>query len=245
MIQGVVQLADDVLSLIDAGDLTLLGLLPWSSNYTFLASASASGRSVLAVYKPCRGERPLWDFERNSLCRREVAAYRLSRWLGWPAVPPTVIRDGPHGPGSVQLYVDADPEHHFFSLRDSGQHENPLRQIALFDGLVNNADRKGGHFLLDSEGRVWAIDHGLTFHTERKLRTVIWDFAGETIPAEWLARLTELEEHLQDGCALWRELIELLDGEEVNALISRLGELLDTGHFPLPSEGRNVPYPLI
>ncbi len=234
-----------LLDLLSDGELEVKGQFRWGSNYTFLATITDGDVVIPAVYKPCAGESPLWDFDRATLCRREVAAYLLSEHLGWPAVPPTVLRDGPHGPGSVQLFIDADPNEHFFSLRDRGGHELTFQQIVLFDALTNNADRKGGHLLLAQDGQVWAIDHGLTFHTEPKLRSVIWDYAKEAIPAGLLADLNRLNDHLQPGTPLLEAMTRLLSARETQAVQSRLHELLNKGHFPSPGPGRNVPYPLV
>lgn len=223
------------------------GRVPWSSNYTFLVSLHLGEDSELAVYKPSRGERPLWDFAANTLCRREVASYLLSRELGWPNIPAVVLRRGPYGPGSVQRYVEIDPEEHFFTLREDPANRSALRQIVLFDALANNADRKGGHVLKGRGGTVWAIDHGLTFHAEHKLRTVIWDYAGEPIEPDWLEQLRLLGGRLADGeSAVGRSLQRLIAPEEVGALALRLGALIASGTYPLPQHNwRNVPYPLV
>jgi uncharacterized repeat protein (TIGR03843 family) len=234
-----------VLALLSEGEMELEGQFLWGSNYTFLARVSDGETSVLAVYKPSAGERPLWDFDRSTLCRREVATYLLSVHLGWPAVPPTVLRDGPHGPGSVQLYIEALHEEHFFSLREAGRYEREFQQIALFDFLINNADRKGGHCLLDSADRLWSIDHGLTFHQEYKLRTVIWDYADQPIPEEWLDDLRTLGRGLQPGEPLRKSLGQLLSSGEIEALAGRLEQLLRTAVFARPGPGRNIPYPLV
>lgn len=235
----------ELLDLLNRGKLELEGQFLWGSNYTFLVRITDGERAAAGVYKPGAGERPLWDFDHASLCRREVAAFLLSTFVGWPLIPPTVLRDGPHGPGSVQLYVDAHHEEHFFSLREAGGHEREFQEIALFDVLANNADRKGGHCLLGKDGRIWAIDHGLTFHQEYKLRTVIWDYAGQTIPAALLARLGEVQAELAPGRSLWQTLLPLLLFEELQALQQRWEQLLAAGRFPLPGPGRNVPYPLV
>jgi uncharacterized repeat protein (TIGR03843 family) len=243
---------DEVTALLKAGQIEPEGLVPWSSNYTFLVTvkgeAGGSGlEQVLAIYKPSRGERPLWDFDPGTLCSREVAAFRVSKWLGWPNIPPVVVRDGPYGQGSLQLYIDADIDEHFFSLRDEGGHDEALQQIALFDYVVNNADRKGGHVLKGPDGRLWAIDHGLTFHSDYKLRTVIWDYARQPIPPTWLEDLQRLRELLCDRRSPLRlELTRLLDRGEVDALLPRLDALLARRTFPLPvRDWRNVPYPLV
>jgi len=234
-----------ILALLSGGELEVQGLLPWSSNYTFLVLVSDGALSIPAVYKPCAGERPLWDFASASLCRREVAAYVLSEQLGWPAVPPVVLRDGPHGPGSVQLFVNADHETHYFSLRESGQFDECLESIALFDIVANNADRKGGHCLLGTDGQVWAIDHGLTFHSEYKVRTIIWDYSGRRIPDDRLAELRAVSDRLQRGHPLFESLAQLLSIQEIHALRARLTRLVRAGTFPHPRPGRNVPYPLV
>ncbi len=171
------------LDLLLRGELTIKGRMPWSSNGTYLAAADARGESVDAVYKPRRGERPLWDFP-DGLFKREVAAYELSEALGWDIVPLTVLRsEGPLGEGSLQLFVPADFEQHYFTLYEDEQHHDRLRTICAFDLLANNTDRKSGHCLLGEDGQIYAIDNGLSFHHEFKLRTVIWEFGGEPIPA--------------------------------------------------------------
>jgi uncharacterized repeat protein (TIGR03843 family) len=234
---------DEVLLLLADGEIVLEGLLPWSSNYTFLVTVTHQGRSVTAVYKPAAGERPLWDFDHASLCRREVAAYVLSRALKWPNVPPTVLRQGPHGPGSVQLFVQADHREHFATLRADNKHDRAWRQIALFDHLANNADRKGGHVLLGQDGRIWAIDHGLTFHHQPKLRTVIWDYAYQPITAELLADLQDLRRRTLSEQRFWQTLGHLLNPDELDALQARLDQLLVLGRFPAPGPNVNVPFP--
>ena len=186
---------------------------------------------LFAVYKPGRGERSLWDFP-DGLYRREVAAYRLSELLGWGLVPPTLLRDdGPFGPGSLQLFVEADYEQHYFTLFDAGGHEDALRTICLFDAVANNADRKSGHVLIGPDGRLWAIDHGLCFHPQPKLRTVIWDFAGDGCPATCSTDLDRLCDLGPD------EFAGLLTGAEVHAVAGRARSLLTAGVFPEPWRG--------
>jgi len=237
---------DRILHLLAHGEMELQGQFPWSSNYTFLVMVREADLQAMAVYKPSAGEAPLWDFDADTLCRREVAAYVLAQHLGWPSIPPVVLRDGPHGPGSTQLYIGADYEEHFFTLRDELRHVPDLRHVALYDYVTNNADRKGGHLLLDTEGQVWAIDHGLTFHTDYKLRTVIWDYAGEAIPDCDLADLAALRAQLVEEPSLVEAMRGLLAEDEVQALVERLDHLLDEGCYPLPADDwRNVPYPLI
>jgi uncharacterized repeat protein (TIGR03843 family) len=236
---------EQLLAVMSHGKLELYGQFMWGSNYTFLAEARDGDLSVTVVYKPCAGERPLWDFDHETLCQREVAAYLVSAQLGWPNIPPTVLGNGPHGPGSVQLYIDGDHEEHFFSLRETGGYEEAFRRMALFDALVNNADRKAGHCLLGKDGRIWSIDHGLTFHTDYKLRTVIWDYAGEAIPPGWLTDLRGLEEALEPGQSLPTALSDLISEAEIAALLRRLRRLVRRAEMPRPGPGRNVPYPLI
>jgi len=234
-----------LLTLLAQGELELRGQFQWSSNYTFLVDVKDPDYSIPAVYKPCAGERPLWDFDHATLCHREVAAYLLSEQLGWPAVPPTVLRDGPYGPGSVQLYISAKHEEHFFTLRESKQYDEDWQRIALFDVITNNADRKGGHVLLDLDGQIWAIDHGLTFHEDPKLRTVIWDFAGEPIPAEQLGQLKRFDQQLVPEHPVWQALLQLISADELEMTKLRLEELVGNGTFPEPGPARNVPYPLV
>lgn len=227
------------------GDLELLGLMPACSNYTFLARlgppAAPPERDRLVVYKPRRGESPLWDFPSGSLCRREVAAYLVSRAGGFGFVPPTVLRDGPVGPGSVQAFIEHDFECTAFDLFED--HEADLRRICLFDLVVNNADRKAGHVFADASGHVWAIDHGICFHAQTKLRTVLWDFAGTAIRAAEHDCLERLEA-AQSG-DLGAVLEDLLDDEEMEALRSRLRGALTARVFPPPGPGRYFPWPPI
>ena len=223
-----------------AGELELLGLLPNSSNYTFLARATTGNDQVLAVYKPRRGEMPLWDFPPGTLCNREVAAYVVSRELGWPNVPPTVLREGPEGLGSTQLFVEFDPSQHYFTLE--GTHAAEFRRVALFDMVVNNADRKGGHCLLGADGTIWVVDHGVCFNEEPKLRTVIWEHVGEPIPAELLDDLRALRERLELG-DLRAELDVLLSLDELTALDERIDHVLTAKVFPEPGPGRPYPWP--
>lgn len=239
--------ADAILRLLVEANLDLHGLMPWSSNYTFLVGLEDAARqgSVLAVYKPCAGERPLWDFPSGNLCYREFVSYLVSQVLGWPNIPPTVLRDGPHGEGSVQLFIEAEYEAHYFNMRDTSAFTPEFREIALFDYIVNNADRKGGHCLKDSQGRLWAIDHGLTFHPDYKLRTVIWDFCRESIPAPLLEDLTRFQKLLNENSELQQTLKQYLNQREIQALKRRVDYLLSRGHFPDMHPGRNIPYPPI
>ena len=217
--------------------------MPYSSNYTLLCSAEYQGTKLLAVYKPRRGERPLWDFPRGTLCQREVAAYLLSEGLGFSLVPPTVLRDGPYGVGSVQLFIDADPEAHLFTMQQEGGYERAIQQLVLFDIVANNADRKSGHCLKGNDGRLWAIDHGICFHDEYKLRTVLWDYISEPIPEEDLKALEQLREQLKPATDLSQMFEELLSAAEVRALRRRVERLLRTGLYPAPGPGPNIPWP--
>lgn len=230
----------DLVRLVEAGDLRVAGRLDGASNHTFLAEATRNGRRALVVYKPVRGETPLWDFPRGTLARREVAAYRLSEALGWPRVPPTVLRDGPFGSGAVQAFVRADPDEHFFTLRE--RRPEDFLPVAAFDAVANNADRKGGHCLLGEDGELWVIDHGLCFHARPKLRTVIWDFVGEPVPDDLLTDLRRVAAEVRDG-SLRDDLLGLLSEDEVEAAAVRAERLVEMGRFPEPGPGRVVPWP--
>jgi uncharacterized repeat protein (TIGR03843 family) len=227
------------MDVLTRGELTVKGRLPWSSNATLLIEAHLDGATALGVYKPERGERPLWDFPRG-LYRRELAAWHLSEALGWGLVPPTVPREGPHGEGSVQLFIPADFEQHYFTLREDARHHDRLRRICAFDLVSNNADRKSGHCLLGEDGTIYAIDNGLCFHVEPKLRTVVWDFADEPLPAavrDDLARLA--------ARPLPEALRALLAPAECAALLKRARALLRAGRFPSDTVGRGYPWPLV
>jgi uncharacterized repeat protein (TIGR03843 family) len=218
-------------------------LLPYSSNYTFLARVTAQDREVLAVYKPRRGERPLWDFPTGTLAAREVAAWEVSRAAGWDFVPPTVLRDeAPLGSGSFQLFIEHDPERHYFVLMDERGDE--MRALAAFDVVINNADRKSGHVLEDGEGKLWAVDHGLTFHVEPKLRTVIWAYADEPLTDILRGELEGVGEKLAEA-GIQDRLAELLSAEEAAATLARVETLLLEDRFPAPSSDRPLPWPLI
>jgi hypothetical protein len=226
------------------GHVELVAQILPSSNLIFLASVAGDDLQALAIYKPSRGERPLWDFPQGTLCLREVAAYAIGQILGWPLIPPTVLREGPRGIGALQLFIDADAESTYFSLSD--ERRTDLLPVALFDVLANNADRKGGHLLLDRWDRIWAIDNALTFHAEPKLRTVIWDFAGEPIPEAYLADLQRLQEELTGESVQRQTLARLLAEEEIAALEVRLAVLLENPVFPHPDpQRRQVPWPLV
>jgi uncharacterized repeat protein (TIGR03843 family) len=233
----------DVLMLLAQGELEVQGMLPWSSNYTLLATVRSDGLTGLAVYKPRRGERPLWDFPRGTLCQREVAAYVLSEALGWGLVPPTILRDGPYGVGSVQLFIDSEDEAHLFTMQKESGFETVIERLSVFDVLANNADRKSGHCLKGTDGRLWAIDHGICFHHESKLRTVLWDFAGQPLCADILEDLQDLRERMRRRDEMTKTFERLLTAEELKALRRRIDRLIDSGKHPDPGRGRNVPWP--
>lgn len=233
-----------ILTLLRSGTIEMVGQVTWSSNYTFLTQLKGPQGEIPAIYKPARGERPLWDFPGGSLAARETAAFLTSHALGWDFVPPTVLReDGPAGPGSMQLFVDVDHERHYFNM--SAEQKARLKPAALFDILINNADRKGGHVLLDAEDNIWLIDHGVCFHTDYKLRTVIWDFIDLPIPEALLEDLEEFTEALKAGSDSTDPLRLLLSPAEIEALIARAQDLLRQATFPGPGPGRPYPWPLV
>ncbi len=225
-----------------AGELELLGLLPRSSNYAFLARARLGRDEMPAVYKPRRGEAPLWDFPEGTLGNRETAAYVVSRALGWPNVPPTVFRDGPEGEGAVQRFIPFEPAEHALTLQE--RFPEAFRRIALFDVVVNNADRKSGHCLLGRDGELFVVDHGTCFSDEPKLRTVLWDYVDEPIGERDLTALRTLADELRDG-PVRAALHELLSRSEVRATIDRLDDLIAGGRFPQPGPGRPYPWPIV
>jgi uncharacterized repeat protein (TIGR03843 family) len=234
---------DHILEVLRKGELSLEGQFLSGSNYTFLGPVSLDGETFQAVYKPVRGEQPLWDFPEGSLAHREVAAYLFSELLGWELVPPTIYRrKGPLGPGSLQVYVDHDPNLHFFTFDEADKQR--LRPAVLFDLAANNADRKGGHVLRGEDGHLWLIDHGLCFHVDEKLRTVIWDFGGEPFPPEQAADLERVEEEISSRGPARAILEEHLRPAEVSALAARIRRLLARGCFPLPpTSRRSYPWP--
>ena len=217
-------------------------LMPEGSNDTFLVTVSDGGQARDAVYKPRRGERPLWDFPTGTLYKREYAAYLVAKALTWDFIPCTVIRDGPYGVGSLQQFIDADEESNYFTLREERPEE--IERIALFDHLANNADRKASHCFKDWGGRVWSIDHGITFHEEYKLRTVIWDFVGEPIADHLMEQMAAFLAKLRSEEGVAQELSELLFPEEVEALDRRIEGLLESGRYPAADPyRRNIPWP--
>jgi uncharacterized repeat protein (TIGR03843 family) len=234
-----------VLHALRTGKMKEKGLLPYSSNHNFLVVITDGELELPAVYKPQRGENPLWDFDYGTLCLRETAAYVISQALDWQLVPPTVLRDGKHGLGSVQFYVDHDPNNHYFTIQDDARFANSLRQLALFDFVTNNADRKSGHCLVGTDERLWGIDHGICFHAEFKLRTVIWEFSGQPIEPALLDALAALSEQLCTAESNVSNALErLLNEQERAALHQRLRTLLRQQLYPSPHpQRRNYPWP--
>ena len=240
-----------VLRILREGEAEVRGLFRLGSNATFLCELKSETDSLQAVYKPVRGERPLWDFPAGTLAKREAAAYELACLLGWDFVPPTVFRDdGPLGPGSFQEFMELDLGQNYFLLRD--QDPDAMRRVAAFDVLINNADRKATHVVRDNSGRIWLIDHGVCFHREWKLRTVIWDFAGEPLPEDVRrvldnftnskpgvhhSQTSDFPKRLQDALAMF------VSPDEIRAVQSRAGALRKAGKFPLPGPGVSVPWP--
>jgi uncharacterized repeat protein (TIGR03843 family) len=230
-----------MIELLEHGEITVRGKFLWGSNFTFLVDVARESELLKAVYKPTRGERPLWDFPPSSLAHREVAAYLVSEGLGWGLVPETIYRrKGPVGAGSLQRYIEHDPDNHFFNF--SPENRQRLRAVVVFDLLINNADRKGGHVILTEDDQIWLIDHGVCFHTEDKLRTVLWDFAGEEIPQNLLTDLACLVDQLRSGENLSDKLSAHLSRGELRALARRAEQLIETAVFPDPDPDRR-PYP--
>ncbi|MFI6643291.1 SCO1664 family protein [Streptomyces sp. NPDC050504] len=263
-----------LLTLLTKGELTVRGQIREASNAVLLCSVSYEDESAECVYKPVAGERPLWDFPDGTLAQREVAAYEVSDALGWGLVPPTVLRDGPYGEGAVQLWIEAPadgavPE--LLALADVPEGGRPgdgwkavaraevaegrtallvhaddarLRRLAVLDAVINNGDRKGGHLLPGPDGRLYGIDHGVTFNVDDKLRTLLWGWAGEPLPEEAVVALGRLARELEPGAALATRLAELLTGAEVVALRERVDGLLRSGLHRVPSgEWPAIPWP--
>jgi hypothetical protein len=232
-------LSDDVArEVLTSGAVEVVGRMPWSSNATFLVRVVHGSDAMLAIYKPQTGERPLWDFPDGTLCRREVAAYVLSDLLGWALVPHTLLRaDLPFGEGSLQRFFDHDPEQHYFELQPG--RDDVFRRFAAFDIAANNTDRKGGHVIITADGSVLGIDHGVCFHHQSKLRTVIWEYAGERIPDALLDDLACAADHLD-------RLRELLSEHEVDAVGSRIQRLLQSKRYPLQTgDYHDYPWPML
>ncbi|MER5476498.1 SCO1664 family protein [Streptomyces sp. NPDC002734] len=260
--------------LLARGELTVRGRIPEASNAALYCTVALDGQEAACVYKPVAGERPLWDFPDGNLARREVAAYEVSEAAGWGLVPPTVLREGPHGEGMCQLWIEQprepEPGAELLALVDP---ENPgpgwkeiglaevgegrtallvhaddarLRRLAVLDAVINNADRKGGHLLTAPDGRLYGIDHGVTFHTEDKLRTLLWGWAGEPLPQEALEALRRLTAALADDGPLTARLTPLITAAELDATRARITALLESGTHPLPGgEWPALPWPPI
>ncbi len=237
--------AGEILEMLATAEISGIGLHPEGSNYVFVVNLDRGDGAdpLLGIYKPMRGERPLRDFPRGTLYRRECASYVLGAALGWPRIPPTVVREGPHGIGSVQLYIDADRSQNYFTMRDDDLVR--LAPIAAFDQLVNNADRKGGACLRDRQGRIWAIDQGLTFNPYARLRTVMWEFSGEPWPDALVDDLRAVSPSLAPAKALGKRLRELLSNDEVEALQHRLDGIVERPCFPVLDPQLNVPWPFV
>jgi uncharacterized repeat protein (TIGR03843 family) len=230
--------SSDIQEFLVTSEIVACKSVPWGSNYSFAVALERDQDQRLAIYKPQRGEVPLWDFPEGTLYRRERAAYLVSQALGWSFIPPTVIRDGPHGVGSVQLYVEPLKGDHLGKERD--RFLDDLRRMAVFDIATNNADRKSGHCFVGIDQRLWGIDHGLTFNVVPKMRTIIWEFCGEPLPEPLLGDLRNLAEG-QARDALQAQLRELLDAREVQAFFSRIERLIRSGVFPRLDPQRNLP----
>lgn len=228
------------LTLLSRGEIEITGRLPWSSNFTFLVDVvDNNGTRTSAVYKPLQGEQELWDFPAE-IYKREVAAYVLSVALGWPNIPPVVIRENaPYGVGSLQLFIPSDFEQHFFTLFETEKHDSSFESIAAFDIIANNTDRKSGHCLLGNDGEIYAIDNNLCFHEEPKLRTVIWAYANRPVPSTLLAGIERVAKNLP------AELSGLMTAPEIEALVMRMNELIDHPIFPAPTSQQQYPWPLI
>ena len=231
--------SDNITDALTHGDIDIVGRMPDSSNATFLVTIAHGDINMQAIYKPLRGERPLWDFE-PGLHRREVAAFLLSEALGLGLVPITILRDGPFGEGSVQFFVESDTREHYFSMfEERPELHDRLREFAIFDFVANNTDRKSGHCLLGLDGTVWGIDHGVCFSADFKLRTVIWEFGGEPIPQYLLTAIAPM------ATTVPLHIAALLSDDEVHALQERVQWLLDHPEFPVDNSGRRYPWPIV
>lgn len=229
----------DITNILLAGDIEVLGRMPHSSNATLLVNVVHDNHHIQAIYKPLKGERPLWDFE-PGLYKREVAAYELSEAMDLDLVPVTVVRDGPYGEGSLQFFIDCEPREHYFSLHEEREDlHDILRAFAVFDFIANNTDRKSGHILLAVDGSVWGIDHGVCFSEDFKLRTVIWEFGGEEIPDQLITAARRIADQVPERVA------SLLTHNECLAVQERAQWLVDNPTFPIDHSGRRYPWPLV
>jgi hypothetical protein len=234
---------EEAMSLLEHGELGVEGRLVVASNATLYCSVCLDGVTAACVYKPVAGERPLWDFPDGTLAEREVAAYEISAATGWLIVPPTVFRAGPLGPGMVQLWIEADENVDIRRLI-RGTSSDQLRRIAVFDAVINNADRKGGHLLPTRAGHIYGVDHGVSFHAEPKLRTLLWQWSGRPLRSNASDTLRELQAGLSGD--LGERLADLLTPREVRSTARRIEQLLASGRHPEPSgEWPAVPWPPI
>jgi len=236
---------DKIIAILSTGLITMEGQIPFGSNFVFLVSLGHENCTTRAVYKPQKGEVPLWDFPADTLANREAVAYLLSKALGWSFVPPTVIReDGPFGRGSFQLFIPHNPQLNYFTFPEKIKRK--LRPAAVFDLVVNNADRKGSHILTGTKGEIWLIDHGICFHKTPKLRTVIWDFIGETIPDNIIHDLKKLIKRLAPEEYLTHTIRSLISFNEFSALVYRIEEIIRNPIFPeRGGDSRPFPFPLV
>ena len=233
------------INILQKGSIHLEGQFIIGSNYTFLTSVKYKKSTYKAIYKPQKGEIPLWDFPPETLANRETSAFLISEALSWGFVPPTIIRpDAPLGPGSLQWFIPHDPEVNYFTF--TKELKEKLRSVAIFDIIINNADRKGSHLIIDNHGKIWLIDHGICFHHELKLRTVIWDFISERIPDEITRDLHSLKGKLAPNSPLLSKLQKLLSLQELTALNRRIEQIIIDPYFPAPNENfRPFPFPLV
>ena len=243
--QDIIAQEDLILSTLLDGKIEMAGQFVFGSNYSFLANLQLDNLVLEAVYKPIRGGYPLWDFNLETLPYRELAAYQTSRALKWNFVPPTVVRkDAPYGVGSIQLFINHNPEINYFNL--DGSDRAGLERVALFDIIINNADRKGSHILKDETGYLWLIDHGLCFHSDPKMRTVIWDYSGKGIPNNLLEDLKSYKENMGLIDDLRKTFLSNISYAEFEAMQQRIQEILASRIFPYPEENRrSYPWPLV
>ncbi|MEV6406865.1 SCO1664 family protein [Streptomyces galilaeus] len=254
--------------LLARGELTVRGRITEASNAALYCTVAHEGREAACVYKPVAGERPLWDFPDGTLAQREVAAYEVSEATGWGLVPPTVLREGPYGEGMCQLWIEVSPEAELLALLDAEEpgpgwkaiglaeagegrtallvhaDDERLRRLAVLDAVINNADRKGGHLLPTTDGRLYGIDHGVTFNAEDKLRTLLWGWAGEPLTGEAVEVLKGLQSALETGGTLTATLAALITPAEIDATRARVGALLESGRHPEPGgDWPAIPWP--
>ncbi|MCH2311506.1 MAG: phosphatidylinositol kinase [SAR202 cluster bacterium] len=230
--------------LLESAKIVSGGELLIGSNSTFLVNLEAyDGKIMRAIYKPREGERPLYDYPDKTLYRREYATFLMSQFLGWPNIPLTVIREGPLGIGTLQRFVHFDPNKDYFTLRVNRLAD--MASVSLFDFLVNNGDRKGGHLIEDLKGKIWSIDHGLTFHNEFKLRTVMFEYCGKSVPKEFIDDAKSLVFQLESKQAPYDILAEQISNVEIDALISRLQLIIEKPQHPVLDPYFDVPWPLV